>query len=65
MIASNMDKLGAAHPICKDIKLDDGKLGITIIDDTHSRAGTVSAAMNLKKVPLILLNFMSMVVYFP
>eukprot|EP01147_Barroeca_monosierra_P010898 gene10898-2973_t len=49
MIASNMDKLGAAHPICKDIKLDDGKLGITIIDDTHSRAGTVSAAMNLKK----------------
>ncbi|EGD76197.1 hypothetical protein PTSG_00903 [Salpingoeca rosetta] len=49
MIAANMDKLGVAHAICRGIKPDDGMIGLTLIDDTHSRTGTVAAAMSLKK----------------
>ena len=49
MIAANMDKLGVAHAICRGVKPDDGTIGLTMIDDRHSRAATVAAAMSLKK----------------
>lgn len=49
MIASNQDKLGVAHAICPDIKPDDGRLCLAIIDDSNSRTDTVRAAMTLKQ----------------
>eukprot|EP00039_Didymoeca_costata_P004887 m.76845 g.76845 ORF g.76845 m.76845 type:complete len:834 (+) comp12585_c0_seq1:102-2603(+) len=49
MIATNCPKLGVDHPICKDVRIDDGKLAVAFMDGNHTRMEAVQAAMSMKK----------------
>ena len=47
-IGSNVPKLGKDHPICPDIKVDDGKLVVVWMAGGHSRTECASAGMSMK-----------------
>eukprot|EP00047_Mylnosiga_fluctuans_P014925 m.42145 g.42145 ORF g.42145 m.42145 type:complete len:1637 (-) comp5705_c0_seq2:205-5115(-) len=49
LIASSLPRLGVDHPICPDLRPDDGKMAICIIDDSKSRLETIQAALSMKK----------------